>query len=146
MPNRLVWKWMKMGHYVPYHHLEGLWCCCRCHLLWRHVINSLISMGLYVSPFFDELHSRLTISVNIRTPTTYLSGYESSTFWLQYKYFNHPQSLKCEGAVPLRKCCLELTFFSVQYCTICFFFDHSKSTMAAAGPACGELLHNMVDK
>ena len=62
-------------------------------------------------PFFDELHWRLTITVNIRTPTTYDSDYESSAFWLQYKYFNHLRSLKCEGAVPLRKSCLFGPFY-----------------------------------
>jgi hypothetical protein len=37
---------------------------------------------------------------------------------------------------------LDLLFF----CTICIFFDHSKSTMAAAGPARGELVPDMVDQ
>jgi hypothetical protein len=37
---------------------------------------------------------------------------------------------------------LDLLFF-VQYA---FFFDHSTSTMAAAGPVRGELMPNMVDQ
>ena len=77
----------------------------------HRVFNSLTGTGAYMRQFFDELYWRLTISVSSRTPTTCVSGYESSAFWLRHRSINHPQSLKCEGAVPLRKCCLEWTFF-----------------------------------
>ena len=40
----------------------------------------------------------------------------------------------------------EVDLFSVQYCTICLFFDHSTSTMAAAGTAHGDLVPDMVDQ
>ena len=110
-------------------------------------VNSLTGNGSCTSHFFDELHWRLTISVNIRTPTTYVSDYERFAFWLQHKSINNPRSLKCEGAVPLWKSCLFGPFYFlyniVQYA---FFFDHSTSTMAAAGPARGELVPDMVDQ
>ena len=49
----------------------------------REEFNSLTGMGAYMHSFFNELHCRLTMYVNIRTPTTYvlvimkalLSGY-----------------------------------------------------------------------
>ena len=51
----------------------------------------------------------------------------------------------------MQRCCASLQMLSrvdlfvfVQYCTICLFFDHSTSTMAAAGPTRGELVPNMV--
>ena len=50
----------------------------------------------------------------------------------------------------MRRCCAspkmlsQVDLFFVQYCTICILFDHSKSTMAAAGPTRGELVPNMV--
>ena len=66
----------------------------------------------------------MTIYVNIWTPTTYVSDYESSVFWLQHRFINHPQNLKYKGDVPLCKC-LEWPFF-VQYFTMCLFspIDH----------------------
>ena len=74
-------------------------------------VNSLTGTGAYTRHFFDELHWRLTIYVNIRTPTTYLSDYESSAFWLQHRFINHPRSSEYEGAVPLRKSCLFGPFY-----------------------------------
>ena len=71
-----------------------------------HAINSLTGMVAYMRPFFDELHWRLTISVNIKAPTTYIGDYERSAFWLQHRSINHPRSLKYKGSVPLRKSCL----------------------------------------
>ena len=44
------------------------------------VLNSLTGTGIDLRLFFDELHWRLTISVNIRIPTTYVSDYENSAF------------------------------------------------------------------
>ena len=79
-------------------------------------VNSLTGNGAYMCHFFDELHWRLTISMNTRTPTTYVSDYEMSTFWLQHRSTNHPPRSKYEGAVPLRKFCVEWTFF----CTILY--------------------------
>ena len=82
------------------------------------------------------------MSVNVRTPTTYFSDYERSDLPLQQRSINHPQSLKCEGTVPLRKSCLS----GLVFCTIYLFSEHSTSTMAAAGPAHGKLVPNMVDQ
>ena len=46
----------------------------------KKVVNSLMGMDVDLRPFFVELHQRLTISVNIRTPTTHLSGYDMPAF------------------------------------------------------------------
>ena len=52
------------------------------------------------------------------TQVSYVSDYEISALALQYRSFKHPRSLKCEGAVPLRKSCL----FFIYFCTIWLFF------------------------
>ena len=63
---------------------------------------------------------------------TYDGDCKSSALALQHRTFNHlARSLECKGAVRFRKSCLELTFV----CTICLFFYHSTSTMAAPPPA-----------
>ena len=43
-------------------------------------INSLTGMDVDLRPFFDELHSRLRIYVNIWTPETCGNDYERSAF------------------------------------------------------------------
>ena len=67
--------------------------------------------------------------------------YESSAFWLQHRFINHPRSLECEEAAYL-----DLFYSRYSIVQYAFFFDHSKSTMAAAGPARGELVPDMVDQ
>ena len=84
--------------------------------------------------------------MNIRTPTKYLSEYERSAFWLQHRSAIHPQSSKYKGVVPLCKSCLDWTFLFLYNIVQYAFFYHSKSTMAATGPARGELVPYMVDQ
>ena len=46
----------------------------------NNLLNSLTSMDAYMRPFFDELHWRLRIYVNIWTPETCGNDYERSAF------------------------------------------------------------------
>ena len=73
----------------------------------------------YMQHFSNQLRSRVSSVVIFWSQATYDGYYERSALVLQHRSFNHPQSLRCEGAVPLRKSCLDFCF--VQYA---YFFDH----------------------
>ena len=76
----------------------------------------------YMRHFSNHLRPRVNSVIMFWSQFTYDGDYESSVLALQHRSFNHPRSLKCEGAVRLPKYCLYFIFFS---CTICLFvFDH----------------------